>query len=329
MSTSERSTPVTLSVVILNFRTAELVIDCLASLAGERERDTFEVVVVDNNSGDGSAEKIQSEIARRSWSGWARLVRSPENNGFSAGNNFGVIHSRGDLVLLLNSDTVVRPGAIAELVRALEACPEAGIIGPRLEWPDGTAQESAFRWPRPTTELERIARTGLVTRLFKNSVQAIGVPDEPRRMEWVSFAAVMIRRELFESIGTMDEGFFMYYEDVDFCRRAVGTGSEVWYWPAASIVHLRGGSSPVKALTSQKKRRPAYFYASRNRYYGRYYGRVGLWWANVCWIIGRAISLPREWLERKEAAACESEWRDIWTNALRPLATERDLARGD
>jgi GT2 family glycosyltransferase len=137
--------------------------------------------------------------------------------------------------------------------------------------------------------------------------------------EWTSFACVLIRREVFNRVGLLDEGYFMYFDDMDFCRRAWKAGIATLHWPAARVVHLRGGSSPVKQLAAERKRPPRYLYASRNRYYAKFYGRLGLWLANICWHTGRLISLAREIVRQKQAHTCKRQWLDIWTNALRPL----------
>jgi len=114
-------------------------------------------VVVDNASGDGSDDQVESAIRERGWSSWARLVRSPGNWGFSAGNNLGIASESADAYLLLNSDTIVRPGAVTELCSAYRNRPEVGMVSPRLEWPDGTAQNSCFRELTPLTELVNAA----------------------------------------------------------------------------------------------------------------------------------------------------------------------------
>jgi len=129
-----------LAIVILNYRTPGLVIDALASLVGQVDPAWGKVIVVDNNSGDGSVEKVQQAITENGWSAWAEVLPSPVNGGFSAGNNLGIKAVQADYYLLLNSDTIVRPGAISALLEAADAHPEVGLVSPRLEWPDATPQ---------------------------------------------------------------------------------------------------------------------------------------------------------------------------------------------
>lgn len=144
-----------LAVVILNYRTPQLVVDCLASLVSQIDPQTQQVIVVDNASGDDSVEEIEKAIANNNWQDWVRLLPSDVNGGFSAGNNLGIQAIRAENYLLLNSDTIVRPGAIQTLLVALEQYPEAGLFSPRLEWPDGTPQISCFRDHSPLSEIDR------------------------------------------------------------------------------------------------------------------------------------------------------------------------------
>lgn len=307
-----------LNVIILNYRTPAVTIDCLRSLAPEVEAfGDARVVVVDNRSEDGSPDAIEAAIHQQGWSDWAEVVRSPINGGFSYGNNIGLRRRSAEAYLLLNSDTIVRPGAVAELWRAMEQNPRAGIVAPRLEWRDGTAQISAFRDISPASELIRGAGTGPITRLLRRSDVPIAVSDGPIEPRWVSFAACMIRRQALEQIGLMDEGYFMYFEDADYCRRARQGGWAVLYWPSAHVVHLRGGSSPVKTQAAQRQRLSRYYYESRSRYFVRFYGRAGLWAANMLWTVGHAIALVRQTFGRKQPHACKCEWRDIWVGATR------------
>jgi GT2 family glycosyltransferase len=310
-----------IAAVILNYRTPALTVECLASLAGERHAcPRLIAVVVDNASGDGSADRIAAVVEERGWSGWVRIVRAAENRGFSAGNNLGIKDVEADVYWLLNSDTIVRPGAVRELVRALVERPDAGLLSPRLEWPDGTPQQSCFRFLRPPTELLRSAGTRPVSELLRRYEAALPVADAPIEPEWTTFASVLIRRDVFDRLGLLDEGYFMYYEDLDFCRRARQAGFTVLHWPTARVVHLRGQSSDVKKATSERKRRPAYFYAARARSYAKFHGRLGLWAANLYWGMGRLIALGREVVGNKRPHACQREASDIWINWRHPLA---------
>lgn len=316
--------PTRLAVVVLNYRTPSFVMGCLQSLVGEIDAIQDSVVVVDNASGDGSADRIDRFICESGMSLWANVLRAPKNDGFSAGNNFGVQNIEADFYLLLNSDTIVLPGAISTLLEYADSHPTAALVCPRLEWPDGTAQRSCFRFHRPTDEFFFAAGTGILEPILGYSNPSLPVSDCPMKTEWASFAAILIRREVFERIGMMDDGYFMYYEDIAYCRRARDAGFETWYCPEAHVVHLRGGSSPVKSLSKERKRLPAYWYASRNRYYVDFYGRFGLWLANTLWYLGRSVSWIREVVGNKRPHTSERQWLDIWTNAWNPLRPFRN-----
>lgn len=309
-----------IAAIVLNYRTPELVVDCLRSLAGQVDRAAERVLVVDNGSSDGSPECIRAAIAAEGWGNWASVLASPVNGGYSAGNNLGIRALRAESYLLLNSDTVLQPSALAELRRALAERPDADLIGPRIEWPDGRPECSAFRFPTAWSEFDRSARTGAVSRLLRFAVLTPPIPERPAPFAWASFACIAIRGRAFERIGLLDEGYFLYFEDIDFCRRAWRAGLQGLYWPAARVVHLEGASGPVQSSIGARRRPPAYYYESRNRYFAKFHGRAGLIAANLMWWLGRSISWTRENLGRKPPHLCPHEGRDIWRRTLRPLA---------
>ncbi|MFW6058705.1 MAG: glycosyltransferase family 2 protein [Phycisphaeraceae bacterium] len=314
-----------LLIVIVCYKAADLTIDCLRSLSEQAPSlPGVKVTVCENGTGDESVRTLKQAIVREGWDDWVTLKPIHPNRGFSGGNNAVLDEALQwdeppELFMLLNADTLVRPGALVELLRAAERHPEAGIISPRLEWRNGTPQISCFRFHNPLSELIDAAQSAPVTWLLERFNVPQPVSETSVEVQWTSFACALIRREVFERVGTLDEGFFLYFDDPDFCRRAWRAGWRVRYWPAARVVHLRGRSNPVKSLTEARGRRPNYYYASRARYLAKYYGRAGLWLSNGLWTFGRGISLVREWVGRKAPQVCEREWCDIWTGGLRPL----------
>lgn len=307
-------------IVIVNWRTADLTIDCLRSLAGQAADPAVDarVVVTDNASGDGSIDRIAAAIAENGWSGWASTMPLPKNGGFAYGNNEALREfAVGDLrvandesqisnrksqipyVLLLNPDTVVREGALAELVRFMDAHPRVGIAGSRLEDPDGTPQVSAFRFHGVASEFERGMRLGLVSRLLAGSRVAQPVPEAAGPADWLAGASMIVRREVFESIGLLDEGYFMYFEEVDFCLRARRAGFEVWYVPSSRVVHLVGSASQLSDARKHRKRRPAYWFDSRRRYFLKNLGVARTAAADAAFIIGFAFWRLRRLVQRK------------------------------
>jgi len=248
-----------------------------------------------------------------------RLVISPTNVGFAAGCNLGIRHVDAHAYLLLNNDTLVLPGAIASLLSACDTHASAGVVAAQQEWPDGSVQTYRFRFPTPLGELLQAAKTGLITRLLKKHETPLPAPRHPAEADWVCFACALVRREVIEEVGLLDEGYFNYFDDVDYCRRVRQAGWRVLTWPQARVIHLVGKSQSVESQKAARKRRPRYYYESRARYFAKFYGRTGLWLANILWTAGRGVSLAREALRNKKPHVCEKEWLDIWTNWWNPL----------
>ncbi len=307
-----------LSVVIINYKTANLTVDCLTSFLGEMEGIDGRVMIVDNNSGDGSVDVLRTWLKEHDKNNIVTLIESPTNSGFSGGNNLGICAAEAEYYLLLNSDTIVHKDAIKILLQTAEDYPEAGLVSPRLEWPDATPQESCFRYHTPIAELIGAAATGPLTKLFKGHVVALEVSDMEVRPQWTSFACVLIRAQVFKDVGLLDDGFFMYYEDAELCYRARQAGWQIVHTPYAHVVHLRGGSSLVKSRMAAKKRLPRYYYASRSRFYYLLYGRTGLTLANVLWGVGVVLRKLRDVIERRESSLPDKKWLDIWTNWWHP-----------
>ncbi|HEX9507690.1 MAG TPA: glycosyltransferase family 2 protein, partial [Myxococcales bacterium] len=223
-------------IVVLNYRTGELTIECLRSVASEIARIPTRVVVADNASGDGSVQRIGAAIATHGWGGWASVLPLERNGGYAFGNNAGIrLHLESPdppkMVMLLNPDTRVHPGAIESLAQFLEHHPTVGIVGSQLEDAAGTRQASGFRFHTIFSELDGGLRLGLFSKLIEDRVVVLPPSAVARRVDWVSGAGMMIRRRVFDSIGFLDEGYFLYFEEVDFARRAAQAGWECWVEP--------------------------------------------------------------------------------------------------
>ncbi len=294
-----------LLVVIVNYRSADLTVDCLASIEAEvLGRPGTSVVVVENASGPDQTATIARAIEDRGWGGWARLVEAGRNGGFAAGNNVALGPALADprpprLVWLLNPDTLARPGALGALVDFLDRRPDVGLAGSRLEDPDGTRQGSAFRFPSLLGELEGGLRFGPASRILRNHVAVAPVGDEPCPVDWVAGASLMVRREVFDAVGLLDEGYFMYFEEVDFCRKAGRLGFPCWYVPASRVVHLVGRSSGVTAASERRKRRPRYWFEARRRYFRANHGRPLAFAADLTHALAYSTYRARRFLQRK------------------------------
>lgn len=314
----------TVTISIINFRTGDLTIACLESVLAELAggegcpATDGEVIVVDNASGDGSADRIAAWIAARP-DAPVRLVRSERNGGFSAGHNLAIAASRSAHVLLLNSDALLRPGCLSALLAEVEADPQAGLVAARLEDESGTLQTSCFRFHTALSELIRGANSGPVTTALRRWEVPLGPDPAPGDIEWVSFACILLRRAMIDRIGPLDEGYFLYYEDVEYCLRARRAGWQVRSCPRARAMHLEGGSGPAAALQTTQTRKPAYVYESRARFFYQKGGRRALVAANLAWLIGRGLARIRPLIGKPVPPAAECEFRDLWTNAADPL----------
>ena len=286
-------------VIIVNYCTAGLVVDCLRSLCAHRaEFSDMTVVVADNASPDGSGRKIDEAIAANGWGDWARLRPMPRNGGFGYANNAVInesLHTANAprYFWLLNSDTLVRPGALGALLAFMEEHPKVGIAGSRLEDPDGTAQHSAFRFPTIAAEFEASIRLGLVTKLLDRWRVAPPIASQNTQYDWLAGASLLIRTETLRQAGLFDETYFLYYEEVDLCMRAKRHGWSCWYVPASRVVHLVGMSTGVTERTSRPRRRAQYWFQSRRYYFVKHYGRVYASIADVALAAGSFLGLLR------------------------------------
>jgi N-acetylglucosaminyl-diphospho-decaprenol L-rhamnosyltransferase len=229
---------VDLSIVIVNYKVRELLRACLRSLPAATEGLETEVFVVDNASDDGSVEMIREAFPE------VRLTASAENLGFTRGNNVAIRDCVGRYVLLLNPDTEPEPGSLARLVQFMEAHPRAGACGPKLLNTDGTLQHNGRRFPTLWREL--LAVTGVLSLTAGHFERALTYGrddfDVECEVDQVSGACILARRSVIEAVGMLDERFFMFYEEVEWCHRVRAAGWEVWYVPESRVTHHWMGS---------------------------------------------------------------------------------------
>jgi len=255
-----------LSIVIVNWNTRNLLAQCLGSVYDTVSDLDFEIIVVDNASTDGSVEMVRERFLQ------VRLIQNTENVGFARANNQAIALSRGRYMLLFNSDAIATLGAIQALVVLADVEPRAGIVGARLLNPDGSFQAS--HTPFPTLWQEFLILTGL-GRLSRGRWYPSRGPEEdkgPQVVDYVGGACLLVRRQAVEEVGGLDEGYFMYAEEVDWCYRMKQAGWQVWYQPAAKVIHLGGGSSQ-----NRRPQREAGLYRSRVRFFRKHYGDRAAW----------------------------------------------------
>jgi GT2 family glycosyltransferase len=238
-----------IAIVIVSYNVRDELDTCLASFVGHTAPFPIVVAVVDNGSSDGTREMLQQK-----WPS-VRLIESGENLGFARANNLGIRATASEFVLLLNPDTIVPPGSIQSLVRALAAEPDAAAAGPRLKDEKGFP-ELSFGWTiGPFGELgQKMIGTVYGWRL-RPAVRFVDAwSRRPGERQWVSGAALMVRRGDLEAVGLLDERFFMYTEDVDLCVALRARGRKVLFVPQSEIVHLRGRSANRNPATERLRR---------------------------------------------------------------------------
>ena len=311
-----------ITIVIVNYRTAQLTINCLHSLVEEVAKiPQTSVVIVDNNSGDASIDQIQGVINSKGWQSWASVIASPRNGGFAYGNNLAIGEALAlkfppNYFFLLNPDTVVHPGALETLFQFMNEHPKVGIVGGRLENADGAPQYSAFRFHSILSELDSGLRLGIVSKLLDRWVVAPAISDVPCQTDWVSGANMMIRREVFETVGLLDEGYFMYYEETDFCLQANKLDWSCWYLPDSRITHFVGQSSESNRLKNSYKYVPQYWFDSRRRYFVKNHSVLYAATADISWFFGFLIWNLRKMITGEQGQKANYFWLDFIRNSV-------------
>lgn len=304
------------AVVIVNYRTPELVKACLDSLVGERsDKLRLKVYVGDADSQDGSVETIGAHIANKGLD-FCECFAIGTNGGFAYGNNHIVEQKvlddpEVDYIHFLNPDTYVHPGAIMALVDILKLHPRAGVAGSRLENPDGSLRAYAFRFPAPWREFFRGARLGITSRLLPGADVNIANLRETRRVDWVTGASFMMPRGVIDRVGLMDPAYFLYFEETDLMSRVGRAGFEVWHAADSRVVHLQGAATGVKT-NAPPKRVPAYWYQSRFKFFHDRYGRARAVWANILFLAGDLIYRAHRTLRRQPIEDAPFLWRDMF-----------------
>jgi GT2 family glycosyltransferase len=267
-----------LSVCIVNWNTREDLGEAIASVLASGREVSLQLVVLDNASQDGSAEMVRERFPE------VTLIQSAENLGFARGYNRAAARSSGRHLLMLNPDTVVHSGALARLVAFLDSEPSAGAAGPRLLNLDGSLQYSCRRFPTPMAALLRntvLGRLAPHNHYTRDYLMADWEHDAVRPVDWISGAAMCIRRQAWEQIGGFDEGYFMYAEDMDWCWRAREAGWQVYYVPDAVIMHHIGRSSDQRPFTMVVA-----FHRSAGRFYRKHYAPKWPWALRTVPILG-------------------------------------------
>jgi len=286
------------AVVIVSYRSAALTVTCLRSVERERAASKLRIVavVVDNDSGDFA--EINHAVNENQWSSWVSVVAAPRNGGFAYGNNLGIrlvyTACRPRYIHLLNPDTQVASDGIGCLVEFLDSRPEVGIAGSGLDNADGTPWNVAFRFPGMLSEVEAALQVGLLSRLLKRWVVPRQMGSQAAQVDWICGASMMIRPSVLSDVGGMDENFFLYFEETDFCRRAAAAGFSTWYVPTSRVMHIRGQSTNVTSDEATLRRLPGYWFESRRRYFAMSFGVRRAMLIDVVALSARALGVAKQ-----------------------------------
>nr|NUR37771.1 glycosyltransferase family 2 protein [Sphingomonas sp.] len=282
------------AVVIVNYRTPELTKRCLAALAGERETlPKLRAVVVDGGSGDRSAQNLSRTVTRPEYRDWVSFLPLTVNGGFGWANNQAILTLAREghafeYIYLLNPDAEPKKGAVASLVEELERHPSCAAAGSRLLDEHGGLVPSAFRFPSPGREFVSAAQSETVGRMLRVASTVVKTEDSAD-VDWVTGASVMLRTAALHETGLFDDGFFLYFEEVELMHRLHAHGWTVRHVPASVVTHLEGaatgaGSAGVRPM-------PSYWYRSRHRYFALTRGPAGVFAANLARIAGQGVAV--------------------------------------
>lgn len=290
------SRPADLSIVTVNWKVAELVGELLGSIQANRDDLAIEVYVVDNDSQDRIEEVVAKFRAHSDIP--VTLIRNGRNLGFAKANNQAIRRCSGKVVALLNPDTRVTKGALGRVMEWMATRPDVGIVGPKLLNPDGSLQESVRRFPGLLDQsliLLKLHHLWPSAPPFRRYLAKDFAYEKEQDVDQLMGAALFVRRKVFEGIGLLDERFFIWFEEVDFCKRAKQAGWGVVYLPTASVIH-HGGKSFAQAMTLRKQR---YFSSSMGKYFRKHRGA----WTMLVLAVPMLIGLG--------AAATLSVWKSL------------------
>lgn len=305
------------AVVIVNYRTPALAIEAVRSL--EKDRGTLlglHVIVVDGGSGDGSDRILAEAFGAPEFVEWVSVLPMSINGGFGWANNQAILRllqqeSPPAFIHLLNPDAMIEEGSIRALLAELEAHPRCAAVGSLLIEADGKPSGSAFRFPTPAREFTRGAQIGLIGRLLGIEELVIS-SDAAVEADWVTGASVLFRSEALREVGLFDDGFFLYFEEVELMWRLRRAGWTIRHEPASRVVHIGGAATGVdyEASRRAKRRMPAYWFESRRRFFVRTHGRGGAVLAAFAWAAAAPIGMVRALAKRDWSARFDHEFRD-------------------
>jgi len=311
----------TLLTIILNYKTAEMTLEATEAARVAMDGMPGEILIVDNDSQDGSFETMRDYVAAKGW-GRTRVIQSGRNGGDGAGNNVGIRAglsdgARPDFIYILNSDAFPTPDAIKVLYQYLIDHPETGFAGSYIQGEDGVRHTSTFRFPSLASEFENAIRFGPVTKLLKTRRVPIENMPETRPVDWLAGASLMMRKDVLEEIGLFDETFFLYFEETDLCRRAKMAGHEIVFVRESVVTHLGSVSTGMKTWD----RVPDYWFDSRFYYLRKNHGFLYTLSATGLHLIGGGLHWLRCKITGKERGVSHHFLRTLLRHDLAAIFT--------
>lgn len=313
----------TLLTVLLNWRSAEMTLQAAEAALLALQGIDGALVIVDNDSGDGSFDAMSAVVRDRGWDTGpqsVRVIQSGRNGGFGAGNNVGIRAGlpggvRPDYVYILNSDAFPAPDAIRALLDHLERHPATGFAGSFIHGTDGHAHRTAFRFPSIAAEFEAQVRFGPVSRLLARAIVAQPIPDRTGQVDWLAGASLMMRMDVLDRIGLFDETFFLYFEETDLCQRASRAGWPIDYVQESRVAHIGSASTGMKTWT----RIPEFWLDSRWHYFVKTHGRAYAVAATLAHLAGGALWRARLLIQAKDRVDPPGYLRDLAAHTLRKV----------
>ncbi|MEO8212533.1 MAG: glycosyltransferase family 2 protein [Myxococcales bacterium] len=301
------------AAIVVNYRTAEATVEAVAVLLREMEglQDPH-VIVVDNDSGDGSLQKLEQAFAGPAWPNRVTVIGSGHNGGYGFGINVGVRRllawpNPPRYVHVINPDAIPDAGSVKRLVAFMDGHPDAGMAGSYVYNPVGEDRIKGFRFPSLLGEFESTAKTNVVARLLRNHAMAL-FPDQSCEVDWVSGSNMVIRREVFQQSALFDEGYFLYFEEVDFARQVRNAGWKIYYVDGASVGHLGSVST---GMADETRRMPGYWFQARRRYFVKHHGAAYTAACDAAWVCGYAMCVAKTKLLRRKVVFRPHLWRDF------------------
>ncbi|QYK42462.1 MAG: glycosyltransferase family 2 protein [Paracoccaceae bacterium] len=322
----------TVLTVILNWRSPDMTLRALDAARRAMTRIDGAITVVDNDSQDGSFERMTEVVAAQQQGPDdgktpVRVIQSGRNGGFGAGNNVGIRAGlpggvRPDYVYILNSDAFPEPDAIRALLDHLERHRGTGFAGSTIYGTDGAPHRTAFRFPSVAGEFEASLRFGPVSRLLRRRIVAQPIPQATTRVDWLAGASLMMRMDVLDRIGLFDEGFFLYFEETELCHRAAAAGWPADYVVESRVAHVGSASTGMKGW----RRVPGYWFDSRMRYFTKVHGRATWIAATLAHLAGGTLWRLRCLIQRKDRADPPRFLRDMGSHALHAMISPRGRA---